>query len=180
MNKQDLIRLSIFSLLLLVVLIFYYNLGFLSFTNVNINEQLPKPEKTIKNTIQSTQNIGSVETAKKLNLGFELVGIRGNNPESTIIILEKNLIPNSHLDSEILMAKTINQDRNYILLNYNNKLNKNQLKFILKEGKKRQIRRMCEMVGLKVIGLKRVRIGKIMLEDLPIGKWRYLSNNEFF
>ena len=90
MNKQDLIRLSIFSLLLLVVLIFYYNLGFLSFTNVNINEQLPKPEKTIKNTIQSTQNIGSVETAKKLNLGFELVGIRGNNPKSTIIILEKN------------------------------------------------------------------------------------------
>ena len=90
MNKQDLIRLSIFSLLLLVVLIFYYNLGFLSFTNVNINEQLPKPEKTIKNTIQSTQNIGSVETAKKLNLGFELVGIRGNNPESTIIILEKD------------------------------------------------------------------------------------------
>ena len=90
MNKQDLIRLSVFSLLLLVVLIFYYNLGFLSFTNVNINEQLPKPEKTIKNTIQSTQNIGSVETAKKLNLGFELVGIRGNNPESTIIILEKN------------------------------------------------------------------------------------------
>ena len=90
MNKQDLIRLSIFSLLLLVVLIFYYNLGFLSFTNVNINEQLPKPEKTIKNTIQSTQNIGSVETAKKLNLGFELVGIRGINPESTIIILEKN------------------------------------------------------------------------------------------
>ena len=90
MNKQDLIRLSIFSLLLLVVLIFYYNLGFLSFTNVNINEQLPKPEKTIKNTIQSTQNIGSIETAKKLNLGFELVGIRGNNPQSTIIILDKD------------------------------------------------------------------------------------------
>ena len=90
MNKQDLIRVSVFSLLLLVVLIFYYNLGFLSFTNLNINEQLPKPEKTTKNTIQTTQNIGSVETAKKLNLGFELVGIRGNNPQSTIIILEKN------------------------------------------------------------------------------------------
>ena len=90
MNKQDLIRVSIFSLLLLVVLIFYYNLGFLSFTNVNINEQLPKPEKRTKNTIQTTQNIGSVNTAKKLNLGFELVGIRGNNPQSTIIILEQN------------------------------------------------------------------------------------------
>ena len=90
MNKQDLIKISVFSLLLLVVLIFYYNLGFLSFTNVNINDQLPKPVKTTQETIQTTQNIGSVETAKKLTLGFELVGIRGNNPESTIIILEKD------------------------------------------------------------------------------------------
>ena len=40
-------------------------------------------------------------------------------------ILKKNLIPNSQLDSEILMAKTINKDRNYILLNSNNILNKN-------------------------------------------------------
>jgi uncharacterized protein (UPF0333 family) len=90
MNKQDLIRISVFSLLLLVVLIFYYNLGFFSFTNVNINDQLPKPVKTIQETLQPTQNIGSVQAAKKLTLGFELVGIRGNNPESTIIILEKD------------------------------------------------------------------------------------------
>ena len=39
-------------------------------------------------------------------------------------ILKKNLIPNSHLDSEILMAKTINKNRNYILLNSNNILDK--------------------------------------------------------
>ena len=90
MNKQDLIRISIFSLLLLVVLIFYYNLGFLSFTNVNINDQLPKPVKTTQETLEPIQNIGSVESAKKLTLGFELVGIRGNNPKSTIIILEKD------------------------------------------------------------------------------------------
>ena len=73
-----------------VALIFYYNLGFLSFSNVNINEQLPKANKISKQTIDTTQQIGSVETAKKLTLGFELVGIRGNNPESTIIILDKN------------------------------------------------------------------------------------------
>jgi len=90
MNKQELIRISIFSLLLLVVLIFYYNLGFLSFTNVNINDQLPKPVKTTQETLEPIQNIGSVESAKKLTLGFELVGIRGNNPKSTIIILEKD------------------------------------------------------------------------------------------
>ena len=90
MNKADIIRLSIFSALLCIALIFYYNLGFLSFSNVNINEQLPKANKISKQTIDTTQQIGSVETAKKLTLGFELVGIRGNNPESTIIILDKN------------------------------------------------------------------------------------------
>jgi hypothetical protein len=90
MNKTDIIRLSIFSALLCVVLIFYYNLGFLSFSNVNVSEQLPKANKVNKPILKTDQQIGSVETAKKLTLGFELVGIRGNNPESTIIILDKN------------------------------------------------------------------------------------------
>ena len=90
MSKPDLIRLSIFSLLLLFILFFYYNLGFLSFTKVNISNELPKPLKTTRESIQTTQDIGSIETAKKLSLGFELVGIRGNNPESTIIILDKD------------------------------------------------------------------------------------------
>lgn len=58
--------------------------------------------------------------------------------------------------------------------------NDDQLSFTLKEGKKRQIRRMCEMVGLKVLGLKRVRIGKVKLGDLPTGKWRYLRPDESF
>ena len=59
-------------------------------------------------------------------------------------------------------------------------LNEDQLHFILKEGKKRQIRRMCELVGLKVIGLKRVRIGRIRLGDLPMGQWRFLRADEAF
>jgi 23S rRNA pseudouridine2604 synthase len=59
-------------------------------------------------------------------------------------------------------------------------LNDDQLRFILNEGKKRQIRRMCELVGLKVTGLKRVRIGKVKLGDLPMGQWRYLRENESF
>ena len=59
-------------------------------------------------------------------------------------------------------------------------LNEDQLHFILKEGKKRQIRRMCELVGLKVIGLKRVRIGRIRLGDLPMGQWRFLRDDEAF
>ncbi len=58
--------------------------------------------------------------------------------------------------------------------------NEDQLRFVLREGKKRQIRRMCELVGLKVTGLKRVRIGKVKLGDLPTGQWRYLREDEVF
>jgi 23S rRNA pseudouridine2604 synthase len=58
--------------------------------------------------------------------------------------------------------------------------NEDQLSFVLREGKKRQIRRMCEAVGLKVLGLKRVRIGRITLGDLPTGQWRYLNPDEKF
>jgi len=58
--------------------------------------------------------------------------------------------------------------------------NEDQLRFVLKEGKKRQIRRMCEQVGLHVVGLKRVRIGRIPLSDLPLGQWRYLREGEKF
>jgi 23S rRNA pseudouridine2604 synthase len=59
-------------------------------------------------------------------------------------------------------------------------LNEDQLKFVLHEGKKRQIRRMCELVGLKVVGLKRIRIGKVVLGNLPPGQWRYLRDDEQF
>jgi 23S rRNA pseudouridine2604 synthase len=58
--------------------------------------------------------------------------------------------------------------------------NPEQLRFVLTEGKKRQIRRMCELVGLRVTGLKRIRIGRVMLGNLPEGQWRLLGANERF
>jgi len=58
--------------------------------------------------------------------------------------------------------------------------NSDQLRFVLRQGRKRQIRRMCELVGLEVIGLKRVRSGSVMLGSLPVGKWRYLRPDEQF
>ena len=58
--------------------------------------------------------------------------------------------------------------------------NADQLRFILKEGRKRQIRRMCELVGLEVLGLKRVRIGQVRLGELPLGQWRLLASDETF
>ncbi len=58
--------------------------------------------------------------------------------------------------------------------------NRDQLRFILRQGKKRQIRRGCELVGLEVAGLKRIRIGRVLLGDLPVGQWRYLRLDERF
>ena len=53
------------------------------------------------------------------------------------------------------------------------------IRMVLQEGKKRQIRRMCrEILGLHVVELKRIRIGDIKLDDLPVGKWRPLTDEE--
>ena len=92
MAKGDLIRLFLFGLLLAIVLGIYANLGVLSFSNINISKTLPEPQKEqlptplVNNTIPTV----SVDSATKLTLGFELVGIRGNSPTSTIIVLEKD------------------------------------------------------------------------------------------
>lgn len=58
-------------------------------------------------------------------------------------------------------------------------LNEDQLQFILLEGKKRQIRRMAEAVGLHVTGLKRVRVGELRLGKLAEGEWRFVKPEEF-
>jgi 23S rRNA pseudouridine2604 synthase len=72
------------------------------------------------------------------------------------------------LDGEALLPATVEW------------VNDDQLRFVLQEGKKRQIRRMCDAVGLQVLGLKRVRIGAVMLGALPSGQWRYLRLDERF
>jgi 23S rRNA pseudouridine2604 synthase len=72
------------------------------------------------------------------------------------------------LDGEALLPATVEW------------VNDDQLRFVLQEGKKRQIRRMCDAVGLQVLGLKRVRIGAVMLGALPPGQWRYLRLDERF
>ena len=55
-----------------------------------------------------------------------------------------------------------------------------RLRFVLQEGRKRQIRRMCEQIGFAVRELVRIRIGSILLGDLPLGTWRYLGAEESF
>jgi 23S rRNA pseudouridine2604 synthase len=101
---------------------------------------------------------------------------------------------NSTVDKEYLVRVEGSLDaRGLALLNYGLSLdgrqlkparvewlNDDQLRFVLREGRKRQIRRMCELVGLRVCGLKRVRVGAVRLGDLPLGQWRFLRPDEVF
>ncbi len=55
---------------------------------------------------------------------------------------------------------------------------KDKLEIVISEGKNRQVRRMCEAVGINLLNLKRVKIGKIELGNLQTGKYRYLTEEE--
>lgn len=56
--------------------------------------------------------------------------------------------------------------------------NISRLEIIIHEGKNRQVRKMCESIGKKVLALHRAKIGDINVKDLQIGKWRYLTKKE--
>ncbi len=58
------------------------------------------------------------------------------------------------------------------------KVNEKSFRIILTQGLNRQIRRMCEALGMRVLKLKRVRIMNVGLNGIQVGKWRYLSESE--
>jgi 23S rRNA pseudouridine2604 synthase len=108
-------------------------------------------------------------------------------------VLAKTVIgPDSTIDKEYLVAVKGRVNRDAIAkLRHGLSLDGRQLKpakvtmepddrlrFVLTEGRNRQIRRMCELVGLDVTDLLRVRIGPVSLGDLPEGKWRLLTAEE--
>jgi len=108
----------------------------------------------------ANQLVGSDSSVEK----EYLVRVKGRLPEEKLALLNHGL----SLDDKALKPAKVQW------------LNDDQLRFVLQEGRKRQIRRMCEQVGLQVTGLKRVRIGRIRLGNLPEGKWRYLEVKERF
>ncbi len=100
----------------------------------------------------------------RVSYGNVLTGVQAVFPAPQLALLRHGL----SLDGKVLKPAQVDWQ------------NPEQLRFALKEGRKRQIRRMCELVGLKVVGLKRVRIGRVALGQLPLGQWRYLGEREAF
>ena len=64
------------------------------------------------------------------------------------------------------------------ILKIDEEKNQSRLMITIHEGKNRQVRKMCEAVGKKVLALHRARIGEIGVKDLELGKWRYLNSKE--
>jgi 23S rRNA pseudouridine2604 synthase len=110
------------------------------------------------------QLIGEDSTVEKEYLVRVQTGNGARLPDQSLALLRHGL----DLDGEALRPAQVEW------------VNEDQLRFVLTQGKKRQIRRMCEAVGLQVLGLKRVRIGRVMLGELPAGQWRYLRADESF
>lgn len=101
--------------------------------------------------------------------------------EKEYLVRVKHMYPGKLPDEKLnLLRQGLKLDGKPLLPAKVNWQNEDQLRIVLREGKKRQIRRMCDAVGLKVIGLKRIRIGNIKLGALPSGQWRYLHADENF
>jgi 23S rRNA pseudouridine2604 synthase len=91
-----------------------------------------------------------------------LVRVEGKVDRARITLLRHGL----ELDGRTLKPAKVKQEDTQLL------------RFTLTEGRNRQIRRMCELVGLAVTDLLRIRIGPIELGDLPEGKWRPMTDAE--
>ena len=83
------------------------------------------------------------------------------------------------------MRSGVKIDDNYItrpakvkILKIDEEKNVSRVQITIHEGKNRQVRKMCEAIGKKVIALHRSKIGFIDVKDLKLGQWRYLTKNE--
>ncbi len=165
-------------------------------------------EKGYKNAVSLIQAHNQFRGRDKKAPRFNPAHLRGLAPAGRLDIDSQGLLvltqdgriarqligEDSPIDKEYLVRVTGNLDeRGLALLNFGLSLdgeqlrpakvswqNQDQLRFVLHEGKKRQIRRMCELVGLKVVGLKRMRMGDVVIGYLPEGQWRYLKPGERF
>jgi len=92
------------------------------------------------------------------------VRVEGELPENTLSRLNSDMALDGRRLKPVEVARTGEQT----------------LRFVLIEGRKRQIRRMCDLVGLSIVSLTRIRIGRVRLGGLRRGQWRYLRAGEHF
>ncbi|MBV1817514.1 pseudouridine synthase [Bacteroidales bacterium MSK.15.36] len=110
----------------------------------------------------------------------EILREENNHKKEYIVTVDKKITP-SFINGMANGVKIYNPVRNEYTITKKCeviKLNNRTFKIILSQGLNRQIRRMCAKFNYRVVRLKRIRIMNITLKDLPVGKWRYLTEEE--
>ena len=161
---------------------------------------LPEDDKTPAVELVTTENFyGTNKAPWVLRKGLAPAGRLDIDSSGLLILTQDGALAKTIIDAESLVEKeyivkvrgnitsdkleglsdgSIELDGRTLKKAKVQRINETQLRFVLTEGKKRQIRRMCEIFDLEVTTLKRVRIGKIELGALPRGRWRLLAKNE--
>lgn len=148
-----------------------------------------KDRKTIFELIPSKYYLNHVGRLDKDTTGAILLTDDGQL--SQFLMHPKNKIEKEYLavSDKFLDKKTIDRIKRGIFIGSNQKgkakiisqekiKNRVEIKMILRQGKKNEIRRIFKFLDLKLLSLKRERIGEILLGDLPKGSWRELSKKE--
>lgn len=101
--------------------------------------------------------------------------------EKTYTVTVKGIIKNEEVEQlrkGVKIDDYITKPAKVKILKTDIEKNISRLEIVIHEGKNRQVRKMCESVGRKVLALHRSKIGKIGVKDIELGKWRYLKDFE--
>lgn len=101
--------------------------------------------------------------------------------EKTYTVTIKGIVKNEEVEElreGVLIDEYKTKPAKVKILKTDEEKNISRLEIIIHEGKNRQVRRMCEAIGHKVLALHRSKIAGIGVKDIPLGKWRYLTDKE--
>ena len=161
-----------------ILIAFYKPRGIVCTTNSlieknNIIDYINFPERIFPVGRLDKLSEGLILLTNEGSLVNKILRSRNNKEKEYLVEVNKNITPNfiRQMSNGIPILNTVTKNCKLV------KVSSTTFKIILTQGLNRQIRRMCEFLGYKVISLKRIRIMNIRL-DVEIGKWRHLSSHE--
>ena len=101
-----------------------------------------------------------------------------NEIDKTYVVTLKGIITKEEIEKlqkGVDIGNYITRPAKVKILKTDEEKNISRVQIVIHEGKNRQVRKMCESLGRKVLALHRSKIGNISVKDLPLGKWRYLD-----
>ncbi len=161
-----------------ILIAFYKPRGIVCTTNSlieknNIIDYINFPERIFPVGRLDKLSEGLILLTNEGSLVNKILRSRNNKEKEYLVEVNKNITPDfiRQMSNGIPVLNTVTKNCKLV------KVSSTTFKIILTQGLNRQIRRMCEFLGYKVVSLKRIRIMNIKL-DVEIGKWRHLSSHE--